>query len=114
MDSKTVNKEIRALIWPALKAAGFSSFSARTAWRYEKDQVEVVNFQSFNRHNADVLDVTTFSFAVNLGSYLCYVPPQWPRRSKQDVRYRLKVSVISAVGLRALFRRNPTSIPIFG
>lgn len=82
MDSKTVNREIRASIWPALKAAGFSSFSARTAWRYEKDQVEVVNFQSFNRYNADVLDVTTFSFAVNLGTYLLYVPPQWPPKVK--------------------------------
>jgi hypothetical protein len=82
MDSTAVNKEIRRSIWSALKIAGFSSFTARTAWRYERDQIEVINFQSFNRYNADLLGVTTFSFAVNLGSYLLYVPPQWPPKVK--------------------------------
>jgi hypothetical protein len=82
MDSTTVNKEIRRSIWSALKKAGFSKFTTRTAWRYAEDQIEVVNFQSFNRYNADVLGVTPFSFAVNLGSYLSYVPPQWPSKVK--------------------------------
>ncbi|TMH10514.1 MAG: DUF4304 domain-containing protein [Betaproteobacteria bacterium] len=82
MDSTAVNREIRRSIWSALKNAGFSFFTARTAWRHDKDQIEVVNFQSFNRYNADVLGVTTFSFSVNLGSYLLYVPPQWPPKVK--------------------------------
>jgi hypothetical protein len=82
MDSSAVNKEIRRSIWRALKEAGFSTFTSRTAWRYSEGQVEVLNFQSFNRYNADVLGVTTYSFAVNLGSYLLYVPPQRPPKIK--------------------------------
>lgn len=82
MDSKTVSKEIRGRIWPLLKAQGFSRFTTRTAWRDADGKVDVVNFQSFNAHNADVLGVTPFSFAVNLGSFLTYVPPQWPPKVK--------------------------------
>ena len=82
MDSTTVNKEIRRSIWSALRKAGFSKFTTRTAWRYAEDQIEVINFQSFNRYNADILGITTLSFAVNLGSYLLYVPPQWPSKVK--------------------------------
>ncbi len=37
--------------------------------------MEVLNFQSFNSYNADVLGCTTYSFSVNLGTYLCEVPP---------------------------------------
>jgi Domain of unknown function (DUF4304) len=84
MDSKAVNREIRSAIWPLLKHQGFSTFSARTAWRHEEQKIDVVNFQSFNSYNADVLGVTTFSFALNLGSYLRYVPPQWPPKKIKD------------------------------
>src|SRR6267142_2201498 len=82
MDSKVVNKAIRRSIWSTLKEASFSKFTPRTAWRYTEEQVAVVNFQSFNRYNADVLGITTFSFAVNLGSFLLYVPPRWPPKVK--------------------------------
>lgn len=82
MDSRAVNKEIRRSIWSALRDLGFSAFSSRTAWRYAGQQIEVINFQSFNRYKADVLGITTFSFAVNLGSYLSYIPPQWPPKVK--------------------------------
>ena len=78
MDSRYVNREIRRQIWPNLKELGFERRTARNAWRHIDDRVEVVNFQSFSRYNADVMDITTFSFSVNLGCYLTYVPPQWP------------------------------------
>ncbi|MCL4837768.1 MAG: DUF4304 domain-containing protein [Thermoanaerobaculia bacterium] len=84
MDSKAVNKEIRRTIWPALKTHGFTQVSARTAWRHGDQKIDVVNFQSFNSYNADVMGVTTFSFAVNLGAYLRYVPPQWPPTKIKD------------------------------
>jgi Domain of unknown function (DUF4304) len=83
MDSKIVNREIRACIWPLLRTAGFSAFSARTAWRYNDETIDVLNFQSFNRYNADVIGVTPFSFCVNLGCYLNYVPPTHAPRSKK-------------------------------
>lgn len=82
MDSKAVSKEIRDSFWPLLKERGFSRFTTRTAWRYCDGKIDVLNFQSFNAYNASVMGVTPFSFAVNLGSYLTYVPPQWPPKSK--------------------------------
>lgn len=82
MDSKAVNKEIRGRIWPLLKDFGFSRFSPRTAWRYCDGKIDVLNFQSFNAYNASVMGITTFSFCVNLGSYLTYVPPTWPPKVK--------------------------------
>jgi hypothetical protein len=88
MDSKAVNREIRRSIWPLLKEHGFSQTSARTAWRHGAEKIDVVNFQSFNSYNAEVLGITTFSFAVNLGAYLRYVPPQWPpKKIKEGVPY---------------------------
>jgi hypothetical protein len=85
MDSKTVSKEIRGRVWPLLKAQGFTRFSTRTAWRDGDGKVDVINFQSFNSYNADVMGVTPFSFAVNLGCFLTYVPPQWPPKTKDGL-----------------------------
>lgn len=82
MDSKVVNREIKKYIWPALKAAGFEMFTSRVAWRYGSEKIDVLEFQSFNKYNADVIGVTTFSFAVRLGSLPLYVPPQWPPKVK--------------------------------
>jgi uncharacterized protein DUF4304 len=84
MDSKVVNRQIRATIWPLLKATGFRATTARTAWRHNQDTVHVVNFQSFTKYNADVMGVTTFSFCVNLGCFLVYVPPEWPPKKIEE------------------------------
>lgn len=69
MSSGEVNRALREVVWPALKDHGFDVRAARTAWRDRPDQVDVVNFQSFNAYNAGVLHVTTYSFQVNLGTY---------------------------------------------
>jgi hypothetical protein len=74
MDSKVVNREIRQRVWPALRALGFSRFSSRTAWRYTPSRIEVLNFQSFNSYTAGVIGCTTYSFSLNLGSYLLEIP----------------------------------------
>ncbi|MHC4847356.1 MAG: DUF4304 domain-containing protein [Planctomycetota bacterium] len=74
MDSKTVNKEIRRIVRPVLKEAGFTAFSGRNSWRYAEDRIDVVNFQSFNSYNAAVIGCTTYSFALNLGCYLEWLP----------------------------------------
>ena len=87
MDSKIVNREIKKAIWPALKSSGFSRFTSRAAWRHNKDSVDVIEFQSFNRYNADVLGITTFSFGVNLGKFLLYVPPRWAPKVKDGVQF---------------------------
>ena len=86
MDSKIVNREIKRAIWPVLKNAGFSRFTSRVAWRHNKDSIDVFEFQSFNKYNADVLGVTTFSFGVNLGKFLLYVPPRWAPKVKDGIQ----------------------------
>lgn len=84
MDSRTVNLEIKKRIWPLLKKAGFSSFTARTAWRHHHGRIDVLNFQSFNSYNAAVLGCTSYSLALNLGCYLQAIPPQFePSRIKK-------------------------------
>jgi hypothetical protein len=78
MNSKDVNKAIRLEIRPLLKEVGFTTFTSRTAWRFLPDRTDVVNFQSFNSYNAEGLRCTTFSFSVNLGCHLAYVPEVIP------------------------------------
>jgi hypothetical protein len=104
MDSTVVNRSIRAEIWPLLKQSGFTANSSRTAWRIHADRIDVISFQSFNSYNAGVLNITTFSFAVNLGCFLRYIPDQYcstqaaarpsaeaprPRESECHMRARL-------------------------
>ena len=86
MDSTIVNREIKKTIWPALKVAGFDRFASRVAWRHNPDSVDVFELQSFNKYNADVLGVTTFSFSVNLGKFLLYIPPQWAPKVKEGIQ----------------------------
>lgn len=75
MDSKTVNRELRRTVRPLLKKAGFNRFTDRNAWRYSASRVDVLNFQSFNSHLAGAIGATTFSFSLNLGSFMLEVPP---------------------------------------
>lgn len=67
MDAQDVTRGIRQTAWPLLRAAGFESFTGRTAWRYESTDVDVVNFQSFSASTADAVGCTPFSFSVNVG-----------------------------------------------
>ncbi len=74
MDSKEVTKEINKVIRPTLRANGFDKFSGRTYWKYAHNRIDIINFLSFNSYNADVVGCTTFSFAVNLATYLNFIP----------------------------------------
>jgi hypothetical protein len=76
MDSNVVNRYIKELIRPELKAQGFSKFTTRNSWRYRGNVVDVINFQSFNSYNAEVMGITTFSFGINLGSFHLDIPTQ--------------------------------------
>jgi hypothetical protein len=74
MSSVIVNQKLRTEIRPLLKAAGFSYFTNRTYWRFRNERIDVINFQSFNSYNAEVLGCTTYSFAINLGCFLQCIP----------------------------------------
>ena len=118
MDSKVVTREIKRAIWPALKQAGFTQFTQRAAWRHSQDSIDVLDFQSFNSYNAEILGVTTFSFCVNLGKYLRYVPPQWdvkvkngiqlPRESECLFRGRLHPTVSAATSDETIWSIDST------
>ena len=83
MDSKVVNKALAQEIRPLLKSSGFSAFSTRTSWRFEKDRIDVINFQSFNSYLAGSVGCTTYSFSVNLGCYLLCIPDRLPIKEKE-------------------------------
>ena len=70
VDSRDVTREIRRLVWPQLREAGFDSFTGRTAWRYVGSNVDVLNFQSFSASLADGVGCTPYSFALNLGVWV--------------------------------------------
>ena len=78
MDNKTVNKAIRTHIRPLLKENGFLDFTTRTSWRYREKHIEIINFQSYSAHLAQGLGCTSFSFGINLGIYLLYIPERFP------------------------------------
>lgn len=84
MDSHHVNKHIREHIRPGLKKHGFTEFTARSAWRQRPDRIDVVNFQSFNSYLAESVGCTTYSFSVNLGCFLTYIPGQRPNIKEKD------------------------------
>jgi hypothetical protein len=84
MDSKIVSREIQKRIWPVLKSHGFNKIVGRSAWRHSASKVDVVNFQSFNSYLAESVGCTTFSFAINLGCLLAFVPPSLGSMTLKD------------------------------
>jgi hypothetical protein len=68
--NRDVTRAIGRTVWPALREAGFESFTGRNAWRYVGKHVDVVNFQSFGGMLADSVGCTSFSFQVNLGLWI--------------------------------------------
>ncbi|TME48392.1 MAG: DUF4304 domain-containing protein [Chloroflexi bacterium] len=95
LDSRVVNRQIRAKVWPFLREQQFEKFTARTAWRAWELGVDVVNFQSFNSYLADAIGATTYSFSVNLAVYypMCHKPggaEPYPAEYSGDARLRLR------------------------
>lgn len=84
MDSKDVAREIKHEIWPLLKREGFKEFSTKSAWRHTPDQINVVNFQSFNSYLAVGVGCPTFSFALNLGIFFRAIPYEYPVKKGTD------------------------------
>src|SRR5919204_1745606 len=97
--STDVNRMIRLVVWSRLRPLGFGERTPRSAWRRWSRGVDVVNFQSFNRYLADAIGCTTFSFGLNFGVLLDYVPhratpkperidPRRPKEWECDLRRR--------------------------
>jgi hypothetical protein len=95
VDSRIVNREIKAKVWAFLEGQQFEKFTARTAWRTWELGVDIVNFQSFNSYLADAIGATTYSFSVNLSVYypMCHEPggaEPYPAEYSGDARLRLR------------------------
>jgi hypothetical protein len=86
MDSSDVNKQIKSVIRPLLQEAGFSQFTARTAWRYSDEKIDVVNFQSFNSYLANAVGCTTYSFSVRLGCSFDAIPRRVRKQKNECLR----------------------------
>lgn len=84
MDIKVVNKVINKNIWSFLKELGFIMFTSRSAWRFNQDTIEIINFQSFNSYLAEVLGCTTYSFTVNLAIYFTKIPDKFPKTTIKE------------------------------
>lgn len=82
MDSKLVTKEINSCIKPLLKKNGFDKSTGRTFWRNLNDRIDIIDFQSFNAHNAEIIGCTTFSLTINLSCFLKYIP------SETEIKYK--------------------------
>lgn len=75
-DSKPalLDRAIKAQLWPLLKEHGFSRFTARNAWRFHADRIDVVHVQAFSVADAGYTRRGLDSFSVNLGCHLRYIP----------------------------------------
>ena len=76
MDSKPalLDRAVKAQLWPLLKEHGFSRFTARDAWRFHADRIDVVHVQGFSIHDAGYTRRGLDSFSVDLGCHLRYIP----------------------------------------
>jgi Domain of unknown function (DUF4304) len=92
VDARGVTREINRLVWRPLREEGFSVFTGRSGWRYIDGDIDVINFQSFNASLADAIGCTTYSFAVNLGSWLAesLASEGLQRKLQQDLDGRLR------------------------
>jgi hypothetical protein len=63
-----LDRALRATLWPAVKAHGFSARTSRVAWRYEGDNVDVVELQTVGQ-NAEAVGCPSLSLSVYVATY---------------------------------------------
>ena len=110
MDSSEVNKRIKRVIKPFLLANGFTINTSRNFWKQNDENIFVVNFQSFNSYNANVMDVTTFSFSINLGIYWTKLPHIRKLKEKSGFTMPEEVDCTIRHSLKKNLRQSETSI----
>ena len=65
---KDLDRGLRATLWPALKAHGFSQRTERVAWRYAGDDVDVVELQAVGQ-SAEAVGCPPLSLSVHAAVY---------------------------------------------
>ena len=72
IEARNVNRGLRTTLWPALKAHGFSERTERVAWRYGRENIDVVEVQAIGQHAAAV-GCTPRSLSVHVATYPPYL-----------------------------------------
>lgn len=72
IDARDVNRILRATLWPAVKAHGFTSRTDRVAWRYAGDDIDVVELQAVGQ-SAEAIGCPPLSLSVIVSSYPRFV-----------------------------------------
>ncbi len=68
IESRDLNRRLRATLWPALKAHGFTERTERVAWRYAGDDIDVVELQAVGQ-NAEATGCPPLSLSVYVATY---------------------------------------------
>jgi hypothetical protein len=68
IDAKDVNRALRATLWPAIKAHGFTVRTDRVAWRYARNDIDVVELQAVGQH-AEAIGCPSLSLSVYIAAY---------------------------------------------
>jgi hypothetical protein len=72
IDVKELNRRLRATLWRAIKAHGFSARTDRVAWRYAGEYIDVVELQAVGQ-NATAVGCPPLSLSVYVATYPPYV-----------------------------------------
>lgn len=73
IEAKDVNRGLRATLWAALRAHGFTERTERVAWRYASDAIDVVEVQAVGRFSEQV-GCPPLSLSVFVAAYPPYLP----------------------------------------
>ena len=65
----TVTKELKTVVFPILRDAGFSEFTSRTGWRFRDHGTDVIEFRSLGSYVGGAVGVTSHSVAAAAGVY---------------------------------------------
>jgi hypothetical protein len=73
METKDLDRVLRATLWPALFAHGFRHRTQRVAWRYAGDDVDVIELQTVGRY-AEETGCPSLSISVFVAASPRFVP----------------------------------------
>lgn len=104
ISARTTTSALRKYVFPVLREAGFDDWASRKTWRHRKGVIDCVEFRSFNAYHAGVLDCTTASVSVWIGSWPSFFPTSEhppkdgpkgprPREAEMPIRGQLAPSV---------------------
>lgn len=82
IDRKYVRDRYQEAIWPILKEHGFNDFADCGAWRHATKHIDVVYLRFFPKPKTLQWGLTPFSFTVEAGVFLPFIPLTNPLKLK--------------------------------